>query len=154
MDNPKVTLGTNRFGKCIIANSDINKDEVIAEFDGEIFEAERANDLPKDIADHVIQFEEHKWRDSKGIARYLNHSCSPNCGLNGLFALVAMQDIKKGEELTWDYDMSEDSDWRMACLCGSHQCKKIIGAFRLMLQDIREKYKGYISNWLVKKYHL
>lgn len=60
MDNLKVTIGKNRFGKCIVANSDIQKDEIIAEFDGKVFETEKTADLPKDIADHAIQFEEYK----------------------------------------------------------------------------------------------
>lgn len=84
----------------------------------------------------------------------MNHSCEPNCGIKNLFSIVAMQDIQKGEELTWDYDIVEDSDWRMECLCGSPICKKIIGSFGLVPKNIREKYKGYISEWLVKKYNL
>jgi len=84
----------------------------------------------------------------------MNHSCEPNCGIKNLFSIVAMQDIQKGEELTLDYDMVEDSDWRMECLCGSPICRKIIGSFGLVPKNIREKYKGYISEWLVKKYNL
>lgn len=154
MDNPKVTVSKNKFGKCLIANSDIKKDEIIAEFDGAIHVAEKCIDLPKDIADHAVQFEEHRWKDSRGMARYMNHSCDPNCGIKNLFTLVAMRDIQKGEELTWDYDMTEDDGWRMECSCGSPICRKIIGAFGLAPQSIREKYKGYISDWLVKKYNL
>jgi len=154
MDNPKVQVGHNRFGRCLIATSDIAKGEVIAEFIGREYMAEKATDLEKDIADHAIQFEENKWRDSDGIARLINHSCEPNCGIKGLFTLVAMRDVKKDEELLWDYDMTEDSDWRMGCLCLTPSCRKVIGAFGLLPQEVRERYKGYISDWLVKKYNL
>jgi hypothetical protein len=154
MDNPKVKIGHNRFGRCLIASLDISKDELVAEFDGIEYRAEKCTDLEKEIADHAIQLEEHKWRDSDGIARLINHSCEPNCGLKGLFTIVAMRDIKAGEELLWDYDMSEDSDWRMGCLCFTPSCRKVIGAFANMPQEVREKYKGYISDWLVKKYSL
>ena len=65
-----------------------------------------------------------------------------------------MRDIRAGEELLWDYDMSEDSDWRMECRCGSVSCRKIIGAFSLTPQSVRDKYHGYISDWLVVKYGL
>ncbi|MBP6942963.1 MAG: SET domain-containing protein-lysine N-methyltransferase [Candidatus Buchananbacteria bacterium] len=154
MTNPNITISTNKFGKCLIANKDIAKDEIIAEFDGEVYEAEKCTDLPKDIADHAIQFAEHTWKDSSGIARYINHSCEPNCGIKGLFTLVAMNDIKEGEELLWDYDMTEDSDWRMECLCGTPSCRKIIGSFSLVPNTVRQKYKGYISDWLIEKYKL
>ena len=153
MDNPKVSISHNRFGRCLIANEDIAEGEVVAEFDGPEYVAEKATDLEKDIADHAIQFEEHKWRDSK-FARYINHSCEPNVGIKGLFALVAMRDLKEGEELLWDYDMTEDSDWRLGCLCGTSSCRGVIGAFGLLPQETRDKYKGYISDWLVKKYNL
>jgi hypothetical protein len=63
-----------------------------------------------------------------------------------------MRDIKKGEWCTWDYEMSEDSDWKMECKCGTKKCRKIIGAFKNMPPEIRKKYGCYISDWLVKKY--
>ena len=65
-----------------------------------------------------------------------------------------MKDIKQGEWLTWDYDMTEDSDWRMQCKCEKKSCRKMIGAFKNMPEKVRKKYKGYISDWLVKKYKL
>ncbi len=156
MENPKVELkDTGKYGLGLFAAEDIKKGEVIAEFDGRIYQAETALDLPRDSGnprDHSIQFEEHRFRDSNGVARYINHSCDPNCGIKNLFEIVAMRDIKKGEEITWDYEMSEDSNWRMKCKCGSESCRKIIGAYKNMPESIREKYKGYISDWLVKKY--
>lgn len=154
MDNPKVILGQNKFGKCLIAAEGMLRGEVIAKFDGEIFKAEKCTDLPTDIADHAIQIDEHHWQESSGNARYINHSCDPNCGVSGLNTIVAMRDIKKDEELTWDYDMTEDSDWRMECQCGSPICRKTIGAFSLVPEHIRAKYKDYISDWLVNKYSL
>lgn len=152
MDNAKVIIGSGRFGKCLIANAPILTGELVVEFDGEIYEAEKCSDLPKDIADHAIQFEEHQWRDSRGMARYINHSCNPNCGMKGLFSIVTLRDVQAGEELTWDYDMTEDSDWRMTCLCGEPECRGIIGSFAQMPKEIREKYKNHISTWLVQKY--
>jgi SET domain-containing protein len=43
--------------------------------------------------------------------QYLNHSCGPNCGVQGLFDFVVMRDIKAGEEITTDYAMRDDSNW-------------------------------------------
>jgi SET domain-containing protein len=89
-DNPKlVRKETELYGGGVFATADIKKDEVIALWNGPVYEAENNSDLPNDpplmVADHAIQFEKHKWRDSEGLARYINHSCDPNCGIKGLF---------------------------------------------------------------------
>ena len=145
---------THTIRKGLLAIEDIKKGELVADWaGGKIYEAESCTKLPtKEIADHAIQFEEHKWMYPEGIGRYANHSCEPNCGIKGNFQIVAMRDIKKGEWCTFDYEMTEDSDWRMKCECGSYSCRKIIGAYRNMPKGTKEKYKGYISDWLVKKY--
>ncbi len=152
MDNPKISLkNTRKYGKGVFANSDIKKGEIIARFDGTIYDDD-FEDWTRDLQTHTIQIGPNKWRDSKGLARYINHSCEPNCGIRGLWTVVAMRDIKKGEQITWDYEMTEKSDWwRMRCRCGSDLCRKVIGNYKNMPRPIRAKYKGYISTWLTKK---
>lgn len=149
MDNPKVIVReTKRFGKSLFANDLIKEGEIIALFDGPIFDYNYYG-WTQELEDHCIQFGKRKWRDSIGFARYINHSCEPNCGVKDLFKIIAMRDIKGGEELTWDYEMTEDNEiWRMKCLCGSKKCRGEIGAYRNMPQEVREKYKGFISEWL------
>ena len=160
MDNPKVIVKeTGKYGKGLFAKDDISKGEIIADWtDGKVYEAEKCSYLPKNIKknprDYAIQFEEHKWINTDGIGRHINHSCNPNCGIKGKFQIVTMKDIKKGEELTFDYEMTEDSDWRMKCMCDAKNCRGIIGAFKNMPLNIRKKYKGYISTWLIDKYKL
>jgi SET domain-containing protein len=156
MDNTKVIVKeTKNIGKGLFAKEDIKKGEIIADWTGgKTYESKKATELPEQVRDYAIQFEEHKWIDTDGIGHFFNHSCEPNCRIKGKFQIVAMRDIKKGEWLTYDYEMTEDSDWKMDCKCDSKNCRKIIGAFKNMPINIREKYKGYISDWLVKKYNL
>ncbi|KAF6776564.1 hypothetical protein AHF37_04024 [Paragonimus kellicotti] len=68
-----------------------------------------------------------------GLARYINHSCEPNCAAEvihcdggGHIIIVAKRDIEKGEELTYDYqfDIEEDRVDRIPCLCGAPNCRK------------------------------
>ncbi len=145
---------TKNLGRGVFAKENISKGEIIADWTGgKVYRAERCSDLPKDIADHAIQFSEHRWIDiSDGC--YVNHSCSPNCGFNGKFKLVAMKNIPQGEQITFDYDMSEDSDWKMECRCGSKNCRKIIGSFKNLPEKFRTRYGGYLSGWLIEKYGL
>ena len=156
MDNPKaVAKRVPSKGRGVFAAAKIKKGEEIAAWDGKIYgwhsRAWETNE--RDVLHHAIQFEERHWRDSAGIARLLNHSCEANCGIKELFRIVAMRDIKEGEELTWDYEMTEDSEWyRMRCKCGTKSCRKVIGTYQNMSSAVRRKYRGYISRWLVEKY--
>ncbi|KAH8693509.1 SET domain protein [Talaromyces proteolyticus] len=67
-----------------------------------------------------------------GIARFINHSCTPNCTAKIIrvdgskrIVIYALRDIHKDEELTYDYKFERewDSDDRIPCLCGSTGCK-------------------------------
>lgn len=152
MDNPKVRVrGTKRYGRGVFAMADIDKGEMIAEFDGPILDDD-FDGWTKDLLNHAIQVDRTKWRDSKGLARLINHSCDPNCGIKRRNRIVAMRPITKGEEITWDYEMTEKSRWwRMKCKCGSPLCRKVIGSYSRMPARIRKKYRGYISEWLMAK---
>ena len=59
-------------------------------------------------------------------ARFINHSCDPNCEVqndkNKLW-ILSKKKIKKGEELTYNYGYSYDSDYKdHKCNCGSLNC--------------------------------
>lgn len=142
---------TDKYGMGIFAEEPLATGEHIASFNGEIYDNKPLH-WNIDLENHCIQFEEEKWRDSAGIARLINHSCEPNAGIKNLFDVVAMREISPGEEITWDYGMSEDSKWEMECLCNTSSCRKTIGNYQKIPEEIKEKYTGYISEWLIKKY--
>jgi len=67
-----------------------------------------------------------------GPARFLNHSCEPNCAPvveGGRVFIVARRDIRSGEELTYDYAYArtggadEKHGDRYACRCGAARCR-------------------------------
>jgi uncharacterized protein len=74
-------------------------------------------------------------------ARLINHSCNPNCEVMDYkkkLWVFAMKDIKKNEELTYDYGFSFDKDYKQyICKCGSKNCVGYI---------VREG-----SRWRIKK---
>lgn len=67
-----------------------------------------------------------------GPARFINHSCDPNCAtkimtFDGVKHIViyAIEDIKKGTELCYDYKLTyESKEKRIKCLCGSKNCRQ------------------------------
>ena len=58
---------------------------------------------------------------------YMNHSCDGNIGFNDNGDFIALRDIKKGEELSYDYGLAESNPrFKMACTCGSKKCRKLV----------------------------
>ncbi len=63
-------------------------------------------------------------------ARFLNHSCAPNCKStveDRRVFIDALRDIESGEELTFDYKLdvnaSTEAKKRYACRCGAPNCR-------------------------------
>lgn len=65
-------------------------------------------------------------------ARYINHSCEPNCEAvdeDGRIFIYALRDIAPGEEITYDYHLERTGglprNWRTlyACHCGAPSCR-------------------------------
>ena len=59
-------------------------------------------------------------------AKYINHSCDPNCEVditNNEIWISAIKKIKKDAELTYNYGYPFDSDFEdHICKCGSKKC--------------------------------
>ena len=59
-------------------------------------------------------------------ARLINHSCNPNCEVAGKglkLWIFALKNIKKGEELSYDYGFSYDENYKdYKCKCRSKNC--------------------------------
>jgi uncharacterized protein len=72
---------------------------------------------------------------------YSNHSCQPNCGINGKLQLVALRKIEAGEELLWDYSTSMlERHWTMECHCGLPECRHVIKDFDLLPHKLQQSY--------------
>lgn len=74
-------------------------------------------------------------------ACFINHSCNPNCGIKDKLKVVAMRKIKKGEEITFDYAMSETSDYKMKCNCKQKNCREIITGEDWKLEKLQKNTK-------------
>ncbi|KAJ8260144.1 hypothetical protein GJAV_G00177570 [Gymnothorax javanicus] len=67
-----------------------------------------------------------------GLARYVNHSCAPNCVTEVVtcdkedkIIIISSRRITKGEELTYDYQFDfEDDQHKIPCHCGAWNCRK------------------------------
>jgi len=151
-DNPDVIVKKTVKGRGVFAARDISVGSLIAEFVGEMYESEFETRLPARMVDHVIQVGPISYVFAEGrLAELVNHSCDPNCGIRNLTQIFAAYPIKAGEEITWDYRCSENSDWVLPeCLCGAKRCTGRIGNFDSLPDDMVAQYlsKGMVSEWL------
>ena len=90
-----------------------------------------------------------------GIFR-INHSCEPNAGFNGQITLVALRDIQSGEEISYDYAMTDietakEDPWTPEeCYCRSHNCRKVMTGSDWKLAELQRKYDGYFSTHVAR----
>ena len=78
----------------------------------------------------VYLFELNKRYDIDGdvpynTARFINHSCDPNCEtevVRGHIWITALQDIQRGEELTYNYGYDYEAHEEHPCYCGKERC--------------------------------
>ena len=75
------------------------------------------------------------WIDPLRPHKFLNHSCNPTAGARGI-TLIAIRDIKEGEEITVDYSTIEgDNRWEMLCSCEEKNCRKLIRSIEFLTQE-------------------
>ncbi len=146
-------------GEGLFVKEKILKRELIIDFStgpGTILNKEQAKKLFETGYDYMLQTGDGTYfaatnESELEDADFLNHSCDPNCGINGSLRIVALRDIKPGEELVFDYAMNESSEFEMGCNCGSKNCRKIITGNDWKDPELQKKYDGFFSECLQKK---
>src|SRR6266446_6851141 len=64
--------------------------------------------------------------DGDGVAAFINHCCDPNCEtdeIDGKVWIIAIRNIKAGEELSYDYNLYDGDDDPCICSCGTKKCR-------------------------------
>ena len=122
--------GINNLG--LFAKTDIKKGEKVIEYKGRKFthkQVEEDDRFDNSKAIYLFTLNERYVLDGDtktNTAKYINHSCNPNCEvdiINGKIWIIAIKDIKKGDELSYDYGFGYDADFRQfPCKCGSKNC--------------------------------
>jgi hypothetical protein len=74
---------------------------------------------------------------------YFNHSCEGNVGFNGDGDFTAIRNIKKDEELTYDYGLAElNPRFKMRCKCGSKSCRRTITGNDWKSEEFKRRKAG------------
>ena len=153
-----IKIGKSKIaGKGVFATSAIKKGRRICFLTGELC---TLNGILKKVYDREekssdpLGVDVEEYIDLDELPRTFNHSCNPNAFIRGKNELVALKDIKKGEEITYDYSSTMNDNeakikkagfilWTCKCNCGADNCRKIIDQFKTLPAKRR---KIYITN--------
>lgn len=140
-----IIKSTKKYGNGVFAGRDIKIGEVIHILSGErmsLDEFARRIKSKKEFIDDPFQIGRRTYIDLDEFSRTINHSCDPNGGIRKTSELFALRDVKKGEEITYDYSSTiAPTRWHMKCKCGSKNCRKILGDVLSIPKKQLKKYK-------------
>lgn len=155
--NPKVGARPckEKGGYGVFALEALKKGELVTVWGGEVYTDATLDQVSVERATHGIQVEEGIYLlplREDDPADLFNHSCDPNVGLSGHITLIAMRDIQAGEEVCFDYAMSDSSDYdEFECGCGAPTCRKKVTGGDWKLPELQVRYKGYFSPYLQRR---
>ncbi len=155
-NNPRIGRRlTPHAGYTLYALEPIAKDELIVVWGGVILTTAQLYQVPEFARDRAIQVEEDLHLCSgmvEDLADCANHSCNPNAGLRGQITLIAMRAIQAGEEVCFDYGMSEGNpDFTMKCACGQPTCRGAVTGNDWKMPDLQARYVGYFMPYLQRR---
>ncbi|MBO9309514.1 MAG: SET domain-containing protein-lysine N-methyltransferase [Chloroflexi bacterium] len=146
---------TESTGYTLVATAPIAKGTLLVVWGGIVVDTATLRTLPEIAQQRSIQVEEDLYLTPgmlDDLADCVNHSCNPNAGLQGQIALVALRDIAAGEEVCFDYAMSDgDPEFRMTCLCGQPNCRGVITGDDWRIPELQQRYQGYFSPYLQRR---
>lgn len=115
------------FARCGI---DVGTD--IVEYDGPRISKQEGEKLAKEDNSYIFVLDRKTCIDGSvkwNLARYANHSCTPNCKttkISGRIWLRSIRKIVKGEEITYNYGYEFKNYKDNPCNCGSSECRGYI----------------------------
>jgi len=144
-------MSTKIGGRGVYAGEAIRRGDVLVVFAGSALEGRDIPNLSPDQRRLLLQVEEDVYLMThvEGSADWVNHCCEPNAGLRGQLTLVAMRDIEAGEEICYDYAMSDGSPYdAFDCRCGAATCRLRVSGDDWMKEELWERYRGYFSPYI------
>ena len=139
-------------GMGVFAVAPIPAETTVAAFGGRVVDKRELDRLDETIRVHALQIDEELYLAGElpfDDADYVNHSCEPNCGIVGSVLLVTMRDVAAGEELCFDYAMTDSDDYdEFECSCGTPTCRHVVSGADWKEPDLRERYRGWCSTYI------
>jgi hypothetical protein len=139
-------------GVGVFATRPIPAGTTVAGFGGSVIERAEFDSLEEAWRTHALQIDDRLYMVSVppfAPADHVNHSCEPNCGIIGTSLLVALRDIDPGEEICFDYAMTDTDDYdEFECSCGTPTCRHVVSGADWKEPDLRDRYRGWCSTYI------
>ena len=155
-------------GKGVYTKIPIKKGTTVCFMKGEIIDldtmSQRVDDNLEKGSD-PLEIDDEMYIDMEELPRTINHCCEPNCCIVGKNKLISIKNIKKDEELTYDYSttMNDNEEkikksggslWTIKCRCGAKNCRGIIDQFKTLPKKRREFYlkNKYAPDFILREF--
>jgi hypothetical protein len=155
--SPKLVLRQHpeKGGYGLYATEPLTEGELIAVWGGYSLTGDQFSTLPPYARQHSLQVEDDIYcvpvRPDEP-ADMINHSCQPNAGMRGNVSLFAMWPIAAGEEICFDYAMTDGSPYdEFDCSCGTELCRGRVSGNDWQRPDLRQRYQGFFSPYLQRR---
>lgn len=138
----------------IFALEPLKQGEIIAVWGGDALTGAQIKTMPQEVVRYGVQVEDDVYLISFDVspADQMNHSCDPNAGISGQIVVVAMRDIAATEQITFDYAMTDSSDYdEFDCECNAGTCRKRVTGNDWQLPELQERYNGYFAHYLQRR---
>ncbi len=141
------------------ARTDIPAGTLLVVYGGVVLNFQQFEALSTEMQNYPYQVEEELFlgpasASDIGLGERLNHSCSPNAGFQGAIHIVALRDIRAGEQVTIDYATcvsAEHEAFQMACVCQSPDCRGVITGEDWKLPEVQKRLLQNFQPYLQKK---
>lgn len=163
-------MSKRQFAKCrptrehgkgwgLITVNGVKRGDLVQEYAGEIIdESEKeerlkawSRDHPNDPNFYVMHLEPGWYIDAREVAnmaRFINHSCDPNCKLvptnvsgHIRVAIVCIKDVEPGGFLCYDYQFDTKDGNKFICRCGAPNCRGTMKGGKNGEDDAQKKTK-------------
>lgn len=116
----------------LFSATNIPKNHVAAAWGGRVLTRKEIEQLPKGFRTNYalpiypgLYIAESKSSDLDA-SDFINHSCDPNCRIVNRLVMLTNRRIRKGEELTADFDCGPKFGVRTLCRCNSKRCRHAV----------------------------
>ena len=146
----KVYVAECGLGRGLFAARELRRGECLLTFSGRLCSLEEIEGRSDSF--NMLQLGPRLYMDLEAPGVFGNHSCEPNAGVRVNTSLVALRDVRAGEEIHYDYSttMAEDLE-TMECRCGSARCRGLVRDFHHLPPELQRHYRalGIVQDFIL-----
>ncbi len=132
-----ITVQKSNTGLGVFASETLEPMTKIAQFAGPVSTLDQ---VPKEQLNYILRATKDLYLTPETSARYVNHSCDPNCFIDDDLYIVTRTVVPQGAELTISYNRISETEaqdwgnfwhpaWSFHCQCGATRCCRYVNKY-------------------------